>query len=61
MRKRFPVEPNPLLRPGVFVWLAALVVLGFLTIFSPFIAMIVIPVVAVVYFFGDLKTKPRGE
>jgi len=61
MRKRFPVEPNPLLRPGVFVWLAALVVLGFRTIFSPFIAMFLFTVLTVVYFFGYVKHKPRGR
>lgn len=61
MRKRYPIEQNPLLRPGVFVWLAALILLGVLTIFSPFIAMIVVPVVALVFLFGDFKTKPRGE
>lgn len=61
MRKRFPMEPNPLLRPGVFVWLAALIALGFLTIFSPFIAMVAVPVIAAVFIFGDFKTKTRGS
>lgn len=60
--ERLPSEtpPGRMWQPGAFLWILALLVAGVATVFVPFVALVIIPVLLIGFALGAWNTPRPG-
>ena len=60
--ERLPSETpsTPAWQPGVFLWIFALLLAGIATVFVPFVALVIVPVVLIGFVLGMWSVPKTG-